>query len=176
MNFKGGFIKKKLLSILLLVCLLVTVLASCSTGGGTENTESQNPAQTTTSAIAAETVDPDKTDVPDDLDENVNTLKITCSEGTDNCWSFDGKTLTFSGITENTVCAVSGEFDGQIVIDAGDDYKFELELCGVKLFSGEQNPIMILSGDKVTLTAKKETKNYIYDTRAALSWACGTCS
>lgn len=160
---------KKLLSILLLACLLVTVLASCSTGGGTENTESQNPAQTTTSAIAAETVDPDKTDVPDDLDENVNTLKITCSEGTDNCWSFDGKTLTFSGITENTVCAVSGEFDGQIVIDAGDDYKFELELCGVKLFSGEQNPIMILSGDKVTLTAKKETKNYIYDTRAALA-------
>ena len=160
---------KKLLSILLLVCLLVTVLASCSTGGGTENTESQNPAQTTTSAIAAETVDPDKTDVPDDLDENVNTLKTTCSEGTDNCWSFDGKTLTFSGITENTVCAVSGEFDGQIVIDAGDDYKFELELCGVKLFSGEQNPIMILSGDKVTLTAKKETKNYIYDTRAALA-------
>ena len=117
---------KKLLSILLLACLLVTVLASCSTGGGTENTESQNPAQTTTSAIAAETVEPDKTDVPDDLDENVNTLKITCSEGTDNCWSFDGKTLTFSGITENTVCAVSGEFDGQIVIDAGDDYKFEL--------------------------------------------------
>ena len=169
MNFKGGFIMKKLLSILLLACLLVTVLASCSTGGGTENTESQNPAQTTTSAIAAETVDPDKTDVPDDLDENVNTLKITCSEGTDNCWSFDGKTLTFSGITENTVCAVSGEFDGQIVIDAGDDYKFELELCGVKLFSGEQNPIMILSGDKVTLTAKKETKNYIYDTRAALA-------
>ena len=43
-------------------------------------------------------------------------------------------------------------------------------MCGLTLYSSEQNPIMILSGDKVTLTAKKETKNYIYDTRAAVSY------
>lgn len=169
MSFKGGFVMKKLFSILLLLCLLATVLASCSAGGdNTEGTAGRATAQTTVAADA-ETVDPGKTDIPSGLEENVNTLKITCSEGTDSCWSFDGKTLTFSGISEDTVCAVSGKLDGQIVIDAGDDFKFELELCGVELFNGEQSPIMILSGDKVTLTAKKETKNYIYDTRAALA-------
>lgn len=31
-------------------------------------------------------------------------------------------------------------------------------MCGLTLYSSEQNLIMILSGDKVTLTAKKETK------------------
>ena len=31
-------------------------------------------------------------------------------------------------------------------------------MCGLTLYSSEQNPIMMLSGDKVTLMAKKETK------------------
>lgn len=61
-------------------------------------------------------------------------------------------------MTADTICLVSGSFNGQIVINGGDDYKFELEMCGLTLYSSEQNPIMILSGDKVTLTAKKETK------------------
>lgn len=61
-------------------------------------------------------------------------------------------------MTADTICSVSGSFNGQIVINGGDDYKFELEMCGLTLYSSEQNLIMILSGDKVTLTAKKETK------------------
>ena len=32
-------------------------------------------------------------------------------------------------------------------------------MCGLTLYSSEQNPIMILSGDKVTLTAKKRDQN-----------------
>lgn len=31
-------------------------------------------------------------------------------------------------------------------------------MCGLTLYSSEQNPIMILSGDKVTLTEKKRPK------------------
>lgn len=174
---------KKLLSLLLVLCFLaVGVLTSCgsvqdgTTGGttgtdGTQQTNLTNPTNPSQSGESqtATTVDTEKTDIPSNLPDEANTLKISCSEGTNNCWSIDGQTLTFSGLTADTVCSVSGSFNGQIVIDGGDDYKFELEMCGLTLYSGEQNPITILSGDKVTLSAKKETKNYIYDTREAVS-------
>lgn len=177
---------KKLLSLLLVLCFLaVGALTSCgsvqdgTTGGttrtdGTQQTNSTNSTNPTNPSQSGEsqtatTVDTEKTDIPSNLPDEANTLKISCSEGTNNCWSIDGQTLTFSGLTADTVCSISGSFNGQIVIDGGDDYKFELEMCGLTLYSGEQNPITILSGDKVTLSAKKETKNYIYDTREAVS-------
>lgn len=175
---------KKLLSLLLVLCFLaVGALTSCgsvqdgTTGGttGTNVTQQSNPTnpaeppQSGESQTTGATVATEKTDVPSNLPDEANTLKISCSEGTNNCWSIDGQTLTFSGLTADTVCSISGSFNGQIVIDGGDDYKFELEMCGLTLYSGEQNPITILSGDKVTLSAKKETKNYIYDTREAVS-------
>ena len=175
---------KKILSLLLVLCFLaVGVLTSCgsvqegTTGGttvtdGTQQSNPTNPAeppQSGESQTTGATVATEKTDIPSNLPDEANTLKISCSEGTNNCWSIDGQTLTFSGLTADTVCSVSGSFNGQIVIDGGDDYKFELEMCGLTLYSGEQNPITILSGDKVTLSAKKETKNYIYDTREAVS-------
>ena len=175
---------KKTLSLLLVLCFLaVGALTSCgsvqdgTTGGitvtdGTQQSNPTNPAeppQSGESQTTGATVATEKTDIPNNLPDEANTLKISCSEGTNNCWSIDGQTLTFSGLTADTVCSISGSFNGQIVIDGGDDYKFELEMCGLTLYSSEQNPIMILSGDKVTLTAKKETKNYIYDTREAVS-------
>lgn len=179
------YIMKKLLSLLLVLCFLaVGALTSCgsvqdgTTSGtsgtdGTQQTNSTNPTNPTNPSQSGEsqtatTVDTEKTDIPSNLPDEANTLKISCSEGTNNSWSIDGQTLTFSGLTADTVCSVSGSFNGQIVIDGGDDYKFELEMCGLTLYSGEQNPITILSGDKVTLSAKKETKNYIYDTREAV--------
>lgn len=171
---------KKILSFILIFVLSFTMLASCGanesnsagnpTGGPTNNPPSPpEQSQTTEDESAAESIDNEKTDIPSDLPENADMLAVSYVSGTDNCWTLSGKTLTFSGLTENTVCSVTGEFDGQIIIDAGDGYKFELELCGVTLYSGEQNPISILSGDKVTLTAKKGSKNYVYDTRDAIS-------
>ena len=171
---------KKILSFILIFVLSLTLLASCGanesnsagnpSGGPTNNPPSPpEQSQTTEDESAAESIDNEKTDIPSDLPENADTLAVSYVSGTDNCWTLSGKTLTFSGLTENTVCSVTGEFDGQIIIDAGDGYKFELELCGVTLYSDEQNPINIISGDKVTLTAKKGSKNYVYDTRAAVS-------
>ncbi len=168
---KGVSIMKKTLSLLLVLCLLAAVaLTSCST-------QTDPPADGTTvpgtsqggSGTTGDLVDSGKTDIPDDLTDNVNTLVITCTEGTDACWSFDAQTLTFSGLSADTVCSVSGEFDGKIVIDAGDDFQFEIEFCGVKLYSSRENPITVLSGDKVTLSAKKGTENKIYDMRDAIS-------
>ncbi len=167
--------KKTIVFILALVMILCILTActgspsdSISPDGGTTDGGSTNGGSTTDGETAEKT-DSEKTDIPDGLEEGVNTLVVTFVEGTDECWAFDGNTLTFSGITADTVCSVTGELNGSIVIDAGDDYKFELELCGVKIYNGETNPITILSGDKVTITAKKEIQNYIYDTREALS-------
>lgn len=171
---------KKILSFILIFVLSLTLLASCGanesnsagnpSGGSTNNPPSPpEQSQTTEDESAAESIDNEKTDIPSDLPENADTLAVSYVSGTDNCWTLSGKNLTFSGLTENTVCSVTGEFDGQIIIDAGDGYKFELELCGVTLYSDKQNPISIISGDKVTLTAKKGSKNYVYDTRAAVS-------
>lgn len=163
---------KKILTLILIAVLSLSVFSACGTSSGNlpENPMSPDQSQTgTTGGTTADKTDSEKTDIPDDLPENVNTLTITCSEGTDNCWTTENQTLTFSGITADTVCSVSGEFNGQIVIDAGDDYKFELELCGITLYSEEQNPVTVLSGDKVTLTAKKGSVNYIYDKRDSVA-------
>ena len=167
---------KKILSFILIFVLSLTMLASCgknanTSDGGETNNPPSPPGQTQTTGgdSAAESIDNEKTDIPGDLPENADTLSVSYVSGTNNCWTTSGNTLTFSGLTEDTICSVSGEFDGQIIIDVGDNYRFELEFCGVTLYSGEKNPISILSGDKITLTAKKDSKNYIYDTREAIS-------
>ena len=107
--------------------------------------------------------------LPDSFESGINTLTISCTEGTGNCWSFEGNALYFKNLSSDTVCGISGMFDGCIIIDAGEEYRFELELCGLTLNSSESCPITVLSGDKVILTAKKETLNFIYDTRDGIS-------
>lgn len=152
-----------------ILCMLFSlVLTACNRVPEARTGDGQNPSQTDGGTTADKT-DPEKTEIPDDLPEATNTLSVSLVSGTDGCWSFDGQVLTFSGLSEDTVCSVAGEFDGKIVIDAGETYRFELELCGLTLYSGSDNPLTVLSGDKVTLTAKKDTKNYIYDTRAAVA-------
>ena len=99
---------------------------------------------------------------------------ITLDSGTDNCYTItkngDEYTVTFSGMTDEngTSYIISGTLPGNIVIDAG-DYDFELILNGVTISSAVNVPIMITSGDDATITAKKNTTNYIYDNRAAVS-------
>jgi len=170
---------KKLISVLLLLSLLAACFTGCDFGIGTgtvaqeSGTGNGTPADSATQPAAADDstaapVETEKTEIPENLTENVNTLSISCSEGTANCWKLEGKTLTFSGLDANTVVSVSGEFDGRIVIDAGDSYKFEIELCGVTLFCTTAEPIEIKSGDTITITAKKDSKNYIYDLRNAV--------
>lgn len=95
-------------------------------------------------------------------------VTVTCLSGSTGCYTMEGNTLTFTQVSEDSVYAISGEFKGNIVIDVGDDYKFDLELHGLSLTCDNTNPIVVKSGDKVTLTAKKDYQNYIYDLRAAV--------
>ncbi|MBQ8213649.1 MAG: carbohydrate-binding domain-containing protein [Clostridia bacterium] len=95
-------------------------------------------------------------------------VEVTCLSGTKTCFKLVGNTLIFSGITADTVCTVSGKLRGSIVIDIGDDYRFDLELHGLSLVGEGTAPITVMGGDKVTVTAKKGYENYIYDTRDAI--------
>lgn len=106
--------------------------------------------------------------IPDTFPELENDVTITCVEGTPDCYSVDGDTIRFTGIREDSLYAISGEWTGSIVIDVGEDYKFELEMQGLSLAGESVNPITVLSGDKVTLTAKKDYENVIYDKRQAV--------
>lgn len=93
---------------------------------------------------------------------------ITCLAGTAGCYTMNGSTLTFTNVSADSVYSVSGEFKGNIVIDTGDDYKFDLELHGLSFSCDSTNPVFVKSGDRVTITAKKGYQNYIYDLRAAV--------
>ena len=95
-------------------------------------------------------------------------IVVECVSGTDKAYKLEGTTLTFTTIGEETVYSISGTFRGNIVIDVGDSYKFDLELCGLSLVCNSTNPITVVSGDEVAIQAKKDTKNYIYDMRAAI--------
>lgn len=150
---------KKFLSVLLVLCLAAGAMG-CDWKIGKEDSKEEPAVE---SAANESTAGESKAGSADFGD-----LKIKCEEGTDECWTLEGSTLTFAGLTANTVVSISGNFDGAIVVDAGDDFEFELELRGARLSCGTQSPITVLSGDKFTLTAKKDTENYIYDTRDAV--------
>ncbi len=102
------------------------------------------------------------------FDEDTADVTVTCISGTEGCWSLLGNTLTFTQVGEDSVYSVSGKLRGSILIDVGDDYKFELEMTDFSLVSESESPITVLSGDKVSLAAKKGTQNYIYDKREAV--------
>ena len=98
-------------------------------------------------------------------------IDVKCVSGTDKAYKLEGTTLTFGAIGEETVYSISGTFRGNIVIDVGDNYKFDLELHGLSLVCNSANPITVKSGDEVAIKAKKDSKNYIYDTRPAIDQA-----
>lgn len=94
-----------------------------------------------------------------------NNVEIDCLLGSPDCYTVSNSVLTISGITADTVYSISGEMYGNIVIDVGSTYSFELEMNGFTIYSNVAAPISVLSGDKVTVSAKKGYVNRIYDTR-----------
>ena len=162
---------KKYLSLMFLL-LLISLLSSCQVnnpnyphGGGEGNfpNGSDNIFENNNTEPETET-NTDINENPDEVEVETN-YKITYMYGTKNAYSVNENTITFNSVSAQTGYSISGSFDGNIVINTGDSYKFELELNGFTISSNSINPITILSGDEVQLTAKKDTVNYVYDYR-----------
>lgn len=181
MNFK-----KPLKTLCCLICCIAFALsfAACNKGGATpgklpDNSTDSMQTGTITDSNDVTTTTPDATEHHFELvsqDGGVytyqcadcgetSTVTITYVSGTENAYAVENGTITFSDLAEESVYSLSGEFYGNIVIDAGENYNFELEMNGLTLSSFSDCPIMVLSGDEVTLSAKKGTENYIYDLR-----------
>ena len=155
----------------LLLCL-VLLLTGC--GKKDKNEGYQNPEEQGTTADLGD----DNKSFGESLDslgaydgyfEGESTdIAVECVSGTQGAYKLEGTTLTFTAIGEESVYSISGKLRGNIVIDVGEGYKFDLELHGLSIVCNSTTPITIISGDEVAIKAKKDTKNYIYDMRSAI--------
>ena len=144
--------------------------------GGSQNDDSPVTYDGSDKDITAEIDTGEESDSGSSNSENNTStdypFTITYVSGTDNAYkvtsSSEQYTITISGLTEDSEYSIAGILDGNIVIEAG-DYDFELVLNGVTITSSSAVPIYISSGEDVSITAKKNTTNYIYDKRATVS-------
>ncbi len=168
---------KKILSLLLILAMSICLIAGCK---ARNNDENNSLGGSNVANAGTELGDDDDTfgDALDDIGiydgyfkEESTDVNIELVSGTGNAYNLSGTTLSFSGISEDTVYSISGRLKGSIVIDIPESYKLELELTGFSLVSTESNSIQVINGSKVTITAKKDTENYIYDMRGAVDEA-----
>lgn len=152
------------------IMAILVIMAALASGCG--QTQAEVPVESPGVAVETEPAVKVPEAVYEDYAENApsdfSKVVVTCLEGTAGCYTIDGNTLTFTKMAADSVYAVSGEFKGNIVIDIGDDYKFDLEMHGLTFSCDSTNPVFVKSGDRVTITAKKGYRNYIGDLRPAL--------
>ena len=101
-------------------------------------------------------------------------FEISCVSGTANCYTIEENSngeyiVTFSGITSKSSYSISGQLNGNIVIDENISKKFELILNGVTITSSYESPIVSLASNDITITAAEGTTNTITDNRTAVS-------
>jgi len=97
------------------------------------------------------------------------TYTVTFVSGTAGAYTATENLVTFTSLSSNSVYAISGTLNGNIVIDIGENYKLDLEFTDFTLTTTQDTPILILSGKEVALQAKVNTQNYIYDKRDAVA-------
>ena len=155
--------KRKIISLLLLTALLLTSCVNDKKDGGG----------------ATDDIPDDNSSYGDDLndlgvydglfDGSSSAVTVTCISGTPDCYTLENNVLTFTALSADSVYSVTGTMSGSITVDVGDEYKLDLEMHDFSLISDGVNPITVLSGNEVSIQAKKDTKNYIYDNRPAIS-------
>lgn len=95
------------------------------------------------------------------VNENNNEFEISTS---------DGEYLTSNNIytiKKAGTYALSGKLTGQILIEANEEDEVILELNNVSINYDQDSPIKAISGDKLEISAKKDTENMITDNRKA---------
>lgn len=185
--------KNQLRSILPSLLLSAALLGSCAQTGnggnsinganGTNNSGQANNGGTITDDSTVTTVPVDTTAHDyafvsqdgdsytyrcDDCGESA-TVTVRCESGTAGCVKVEGNTLTLSGMTEDSIYSLSGVFYGNVAVEGNGNCKIELELQGVTVNSAAECPLTVSGAGEVTISAKKETDNYLCDLRAEVT-------
>ena len=153
----------------LLLLSLSSVLMACSlntsSNGSTATSVTKASDSSTTNSQASSTASVSQPSVSlssVSVEETGDTsgLTITTTDGT----------YTASGSTVNITAAgtytLSGELNGMIYVDAGDDDEVILELAGLTIENSSNSPIYVNNASEVKIKAKKNTENFISDTRS----------
>lgn len=157
---------KKSLSVLTAFCLTFA-LAGCEDSEQNNNSNSESTQQTNGEPVSSENASLDASDMFSDRDLNgeydeaeavlikLNGDSIeTSAKGV----SFSESILT---IKNEGIYVLSGNFNGQIVINNTDKKKIQLVLDGVNITTDKACGIYVKNADKVFVTAKKGTQNTI---------------
>ena len=162
-----------------LAAALAALLGSCAQAGGPigpnnpgipdkpeEETEHYDPYQQD-QGIGDETSDTN-IEVEEEPEDEVILEETTPSKITDleaDGISYDQTNKIFN-ITKAGEFTFKGQFEGRILVNAGDDDDVKITLNGFAIKSKEDSPIKCLNANELQVSLKKGTKNYIYDYRS----------
>lgn len=105
--------------------------------------------------------------ISSNYNENLLELNVALANGTFS-YSYENDVLVLSpnSSLSSVLFTLDGFFNGCIQFNLTDSQELELFLNGLTLYSsGTLPPIYIASGDNASISAKKETVNFIYDNR-----------
>lgn len=165
---------------ILLVAVLITGCAgngSTQTDAGTVTTAESSASAVTSDSSEQSIVNTLSTtsEIVLDTEFTANDLEVGYEDTTATHITMNGTTTKVSGegasakenvltISEEGVYVISGSLtDGQIKVEAEDTAKIQLVLNGVDITCSDHAPIYIKSADKVFITLKEGSENYLTD-------------
>lgn len=103
----------------------------------------------------------------DEETEEVEIVETDISEITEikDGISYDSTNKLFT-ITAGGEYSFKGQFEGNILVNAGDDDEVKVTLEGFTIKSSVDSPIKCANAGELQVSIKKGTENFIYDTRA----------
>lgn len=168
----------------LIFILSLFFLASCSTGGSNgsitkpsvSNNSTNNSTSTSTTTSASEPSTSasisSPTTTPDEGYDETKSTEIVLSDNNSVVTNNNGFVVISSNeiyITGAGTYSISGALsNGKIIVNPSDESAIiELELTGVNISCNYGAPIGIFNGDQVDISAKKGSKNYLFDLRTS---------
>ena len=146
-----------------MIYLLTPMLALSGCSLSLAKTSDSDSTTSTSTSVPSDTQAESVSDVDwGDADDITGEFSLLNESGQESGFSVSGSTYTIN--TAGTYI-LSGKLEGQVVVDAGDNDTIELDLEGVAIGSNINSPIFIKNADKIKIKAKKDTKNYVIDSR-----------
>ena len=178
MNMKSA--KSKLAAILLCIMLIIMTMAGCgkAADAGAESAANDSSVTTvstetsaeeeTTSAEEEENTSSDEMFTDRDMDASYDESAATKISLSGSSASVDGSGAAVDGstvtITEEGVYVLSGEFTGQVIVEADDTAKVQIVLDDAKITNANSAAIYVKQADKVFLTLADGSTNTLTTT------------